>query len=275
MGQFLRCLWRALGRIWPACVTYAQAAAFNMFIAFFPMILLILGVVSSFAFLRNGVEDMITGLGPLMPPGIALVMEDFLKRHAEHPVSWISVGLLGTLIAGTQMMRMLIEGFHVAQGKERPRTIEQIPRALGLLCVTLAPTVLAIALTVFGKQMRIAMQQQFGSPVLIRILFAVALTSAALVLAMLVLAVVYRVGIRQVNGWHEVLPGAVVVTPIWWLVSWGFGVYMRHVPYNLVYGGLATAIGLVLWMNLTTVIIILGAAYNAEHCNHRSQIATA
>jgi membrane protein len=247
-------------------VTHAQAAAFNMFIAFFPMILLILGVVSSWEVLRTGVEDMINTMGPLMPPGIAQVMQDFLKRHAEHPVSWISVGLVGTLLAGTQMMRMLIEGFHVVQGKIPPRPIAQIPRALGLLIVTLAPTVLAIALAVFGKQMRITMQQQFGSPVLIRVLFSIGLTSAAWILAILVLAVVYRVGTSGVQNWQEVLPGAIVVTPIWWVVSWCFGLYMRHVPYDLVYGGLATAIGLLLWMNLTTVIILVGAAYNAENC---------
>ncbi|MFZ0818734.1 MAG: YihY/virulence factor BrkB family protein [Candidatus Acidiferrales bacterium] len=266
MRKFFRCLWKALGRIWPACITQAQAAAFNMFIAFFPMILLVLGVVSSWGILRSGVEEMINGLGPLMPPGIAQVMRDFLERHAEHPVSWISVGLLGTLLAGTQMMRMLIEGFHLAQGKERPSPLRQIPRALGLLIVTLAPTVLAIALAVFGKQMRITMQQQFGSPVLIRVLFSIGLTLSAWVLAVLVLAVVYRVGIEHVNNWQEVLPGAIVATPIWWLVSWCFGLYMRHVPYDLVYGGLATAIGLLLWMNLTTVIILFGAAYNAENC---------
>ncbi len=39
---------------------------------------------------------------------------------------------------------------------------------------------------------------------------------------------------------------------------------MRHVPYNLIYGGLATAIGVMIWMNFTVIIIFLGAAYNAE-----------
>ena len=105
------------------------------------MILLILGVVSSWDVLLKGVEDMINGLGPLMPPGIEQVVQDFLERHAEHPLSWIFVGLLGTLIAGTQMMRMLVEGFHLAQGKKRPGPWQQGPRALGLLSVTLAPTV--------------------------------------------------------------------------------------------------------------------------------------
>lgn len=237
-----------------------------MFLAFFPMLLLVLGFVSSWDFLRDGVEIMVNSLGPLMPPGTAAVLRDFLVVHAEHPWSWASLGLVGTLLAGTQMMRLLIDGFHTAQRIEGPRTLEQILRALILLCVALAPTILAVALTVFGKQMRITMTQQFGYPVIVRVLVAVSLSGVAMVLAMLVLAVVYRVGTRGVRGWREVMPGAILATMMWWVASWLFGVYLRHVPYNLVYGGLTTAIGLMLWMNFTTVIILLGSAFNAEYC---------
>jgi membrane protein len=35
-------------------------------------------------------------------------------------------------------------------------------------------------------------------------------------------------------------------------------------PYDVVYGGLAAAIGLLIWMYLTAVVVLLGAAYNAE-----------
>jgi uncharacterized BrkB/YihY/UPF0761 family membrane protein len=48
------------------------------------------------------------------------------------------------------------------------------------------------------------------------------------------------------------------------MVSGAFGVYMRHVPYELVYGSLAVAIGLMLWMQLTSTILFLGAAFNSE-----------
>jgi membrane protein len=81
---------------------------------------------------------------------------------------------------------------------------------------------------------------------------------------MMVLAIVYRVGTRGVHTWSDVIPGAIVATPLWWLASWTFGYYLRHVPYNLIYGGLATAIGVMIWMNFTVIIILLGAAYNAE-----------
>ena len=42
------------------------------------------------------------------------------------------------------------------------------------------------------------------------------------------------------------------------------GVYVRRMPYDVVYGGLAAAIGLLIWMYLTAVVVLLGAAYNAE-----------
>lgn len=258
-----------MGRVWPACVTQAQAAAFNMFLAFFPMLLLVLGVVSRWAFLRDGVEDVFSNLGPLMPPGSYAILQDFLAKHAEHPLSWASVGLIGTLLAGTQTMRLLIEGFHIAQRLEKPPVLEQIWRALILLSLTLGPTVLAVVIAVFGKQMRITAAQEHGSSRAIEVLFSAGLTVVSLVLAMFVLAVVYRVGTRGVRNWGQILPGAMIATPLWWLVSWTFGSYLRHVPYNLVYGGLATAIGLMLWMNLTMVIILFGEAFNAERCAFR------
>jgi uncharacterized BrkB/YihY/UPF0761 family membrane protein len=39
---------------------------------------------------------------------------------------------------------------------------------------------------------------------------------------------------------------------------------LRHVPYSLVYGGLAVTIGLLIWMQITATILLIGAAYNAE-----------
>jgi membrane protein len=68
---------------------------------------------------------------------------------------------------------------------------------------------------------------------------------------------------------RHVLPGAMVATLLWWLVDVLFGVYVRRVPYSVVYGGLAAVIGLIIWMQLSAVIIFLGAAWNAELAESR------
>jgi uncharacterized BrkB/YihY/UPF0761 family membrane protein len=55
-----------------------------------------------------------------------------------------------------------------------------------------------------------------------------------------------------------------VATLLWWLTNAVFGFYVRRVPYNLVYGGLAAVIGLLIWMQISAVIVFFGAAWNAE-----------
>ena len=66
------------------------------------------------------------------------------------------------------------------------------------------------------------------------------------------------------HGLKTHLPGAEVATVLWWVVSIALGFYLRSVPYSLIYGGLAVTIGLMLWMQLTATILLIGAAYNAE-----------
>jgi uncharacterized BrkB/YihY/UPF0761 family membrane protein len=44
-------------------------------------------------------------------------------------------------------------------------------------------------------------------------------------------------------------------------------------PYSLIYGGLAGAIGLMIWMQLTAMIVFLGAAFNAEYAAQKRGLA--
>ena len=67
------------------------------------------------------------------------------------------------------------------------------------------------------------------------------------------------------------LPGAAAATLVWWAVNSLFGVYVRKMQYSLVYGGLAAAIGLMVWMELSAVIVFLGAAWNAEAAARESE----
>jgi YihY family inner membrane protein len=66
------------------------------------------------------------------------------------------------------------------------------------------------------------------------------------------------------------LPGAFVATLLWWVVNTAFGYYVRKVPYSIVYGGLAAAIGLAVWMNLSALVVLYGAAFNAVRESDRS-----
>jgi len=268
MTRALGSVFAAFRRVVPDCITQSQAIAFNMFFAFFPMMLVVLGVVATSSRLRGGVLDIVRQLGLVFPPGAQTALEQFLTRSGEDAWGWISLGSVGTLLAGTQMMRLMIEGFRMVYGdRQRQGFRSRNSRSLLLLSATIAPWFLAASLIVFGSELRDWLILRSEMPLVVRALWSALIVGAELILAMSVLAFVYRVGRPGTGSWKAVMPGAALATLLWWLVSSAFGYYMRRMPYAAAYGGLAAAIGLMLWMQLTAVVVLLGAAYNAQRAN--------
>ena len=262
---FLDRFYRALLRVVPCCITLSQAVAFNMFLAFSPMILVVLGTVAGSAAFRQALQGIIVRLRIVLPPGTVSILNNFLGRHGAQSWQWILLGLGGTLLAGTQMMKLLMEGFSmVYKDKSRPNAVSRHVRALLLLSVTIFPSILIVNLVVFGRQVRNTMLHTSTMPVLIRLTWSGLYIVVSLLIALAVLTVIYRVGRPGHHGLKEHLPGAQVATVLWWTVSIALGFYLRTVPYSLIYGGLAVTIELMLWMQLTATILLIGAAYNAE-----------
>lgn len=264
-SEFFQRFYRAVLRVFPNCITLTQAVAFNMFLAFSPMILVVLGAVAGSAGFRQALEGMIERLRIVLPPGTLTILNNFLGRRGPQSWQWILLGLGGTLLAGTQMMKLLMEGFRTVYGDENQLSVvSRHVRALLLLSATIVPSIFIVSLVVFGRTVRNRMLHISSMPVLIRLTWSGLYVVVSLFIALIVLTVIYRVGRPGHHGLKAHLPGAQVATVLWWVVSIALGFYLRTVPYSLIYGGLAVTIGLMLWMQLTATILLIGAAYNAE-----------
>lgn len=272
MGTIARNLVRGCGRILPDCAILGQAIAFNMFVAFFPMLLFALGLLSGTSFFQEAMRAIPDRLNVILPPNSTQVVSEYFLRRGMHPLRWTYLGLIGTLFAGSQVMVGFIEGFRMIEGDPIALNYwRRHLRALAILCVTIVPIFLVTALTVFGKSARAWLIHRTGaSHQLVEQLTFILYIGAVFLLAMIVLIVMYRMGRPGHRGIVELIPGAMIATVLWWAADVVFGFYVRRVPWDVVYGGLAAAIGLLLWMYLTAIIILLGAAYNAEAREARS-----
>jgi len=64
--------------------------------------------------------------------------------------------------------------------------------------------------------------------------------------------------------WLEVLPGALFSSLGWIITSAIFAYYVNNINnYSKIYGGLGAVIVLLLWLFLTSIIILLGGEINA------------
>jgi membrane protein len=265
MSLFARRLFGAFRRTLPSCIAQTQAIAFNMFLALAPTVVLVLGIVAASHELRVGLLDTVRPFRAMLPPGLFQLIADFFNAPSTHAWRLILLGLAGSLLAGGQMMRLVIDGLRmVYQDCEGPGYWSRNFRALLLLAIAIAPWLATTMLIGFGKQIRARMIGSGEWPLGIALLWSVLYFVGELAAVMGVLAVIYRVGRPNDGGWAAVARGAAVAAVLWWFVSWAFGVYMRSLPYRAVYGGLEVAIGLMIWMELTATVVLIGAAYNAE-----------
>jgi membrane protein len=258
------------GRVFPRCSMIAQAIAFNLFLAFFPTLLIAVGLATSPIGGRTALFDLISDLTSFLPPGSQQIVSEFMVKRGPQAWKWALVGLGGTLLAGTQVMRLLMEGIHTIYGdRERPGFFARQLRALALLILTIAPLLVAAILGVFGRPLREWLGSEFGRGASVQTWWAVFFHGIAILLAMAAVTVIFRWARPRQQTLASVIPGALVATLLWWTADIGFGFYVRKMPYGIIYGGLAAVIGLLIWMELSTVIIFLGAAWNAELAESR------
>ena len=274
-GLFRRA-YRMFARVFPRCSMISQAIAFNLFLAFFPTLLMAVALATSRIGGKTSLLELISDLTEFMPPGSQGIVSEFLVKRGPEAWKIALLGWAGTLIAGSQVMKLVMEGIHIIYGdKEKPGFLHRQIRGLMLLLITIAPLLGAALLGVLGRPLRHWIAHEVGKHSILQGWWNVFFPAAAFVLAMLALTVIYRVARPGETSLRNVLPGAFVATLLWCLVDVLFGIYVRRVPYSVVYGGLAAVIGLIIWMQLSAVIIFLGAAWNAELAESRREAGRA
>jgi membrane protein len=268
----LRRTFGMFARVFPRCSVISQAIAFNLFLAFFPTVLIAVALATSRIGGKTSLFDLISDFTQFLPPGSQSIVSEFLVKRGPEAWKIAALGWTGTLLAGSQVMKLVMQGIHAIYGDtEKFGFLHRQVRGLMLLLVTIAPLLGAAILGVLGKPLRRWITHEVGKHTILQGWWNVFFPAAAMVLGMMALTVIYRVARPQEDSMRNVLPGAAVATLLWWLVDVLFGIYVRRVPYSFVYGGLAAVIGLIIWMQLSAVIVFLGAAWNAELAESRKK----
>jgi len=264
-------LWNVFRRVFPGCNTIAQATAFNLFFAFFPTLLIAVGFATSRIGGRTDLFNLITDLTRFLPPGSQQMLSDFLQQRGPGAWKVVAVGWSGALLGGTLVMKLLVEGIHqIYREQDTARFLGRQFRAVLLLLITFAPLAGAAVLGVLGRPLRLWLGRELGIRAHTHALWTVLFPAISIMLGMVALTIIYRVASAKEKTWRHVMPGAVVATLLWWFVNVLFGFYVRRFPYGVIYRGLAAVIGLLIWMELSVMIVFIGAAWNAAGAEERA-----
>jgi membrane protein len=267
MLRFLRLLRLALWRAFQHdAFSIAKASAYSSILTFFPA-LLVLGSVLATS--RKGapyLREVSYALSRILPAGSNTAM-NFLRGAGQRPVGLLVTASLLTLWTASGVMISWMEGF---------RRCYELPKIWGLVkerLISFALVVLA-GLPMTFSTLLIA----FGSKIETRILFYTAhefspyillmWTSIRWIIATLtsiaVIALIYHNAVPRTQPWHSVIPGATLATGMWFSSTLLFGFYLQHyADYSIIYGSLGAAIALLVWMYMVSLVILVGAEFNA------------
>lgn len=265
--RFLRLLrlafWRAFQH---DAFSIAKASAYSSILTFFPLLLVVGAVLASFRRGQIYLLEVTIALGSILPTGSATATA-FLKGSTQHSTGLLITTSLLTLWTSSGVMISWMEGFR--RSYELPKIWGLVKeRMISFALVILAgiPLMFATILVASGSNIERSilfhLNREFGFYILlmwtaIRWLIAT-LTSIA------VIALIYHFAVPRTQPWHSVLPGSVLATAMWLGVTMAFGWYLQHyADYSIMYGSLGAAIALLVWMYLISLVVLVGAEFNA------------
>lgn len=270
-------VWRISGRAFVAAYRdnafgNAKSAAYSALLAFFPLLATTATILIRFQadFISDSIYNF---LSDILPPGTQDLVFYYFAIRGNQPAFVPITGMLVSVWAGSGVMVSLMQGFHIAYHLRGGRPFIK-ERLIAILLVFSAaiPALFASLMILFGGRAEHWIDSLLGLAaageevrgwlaflgVMIRYLIAlIAIAIGACIL--------YYIGPNRRQHWSRVWPGAVVATLFWLVATSGFAWYVRHLAnYNVLYGGLAGVILLLVWMYVLAIIAYIGCEFNAR-----------
>lgn len=244
----------------------AAGVAFFAFLAIFPAIVALLSIYG-LAVDPQQAQQQISLLSDMMPEEAFSIIEERVENFLETSgtaLSWGTIlGIFISLWSANSGTKFLFTGTDIAYETDNTRGfIKQNAITLLFTLCAIITLVLSLALIVVFP----AIVHTFGLPDNIESLVSWLRWPLLAIIVILVISLIYKFApARKPPKFKWVIIGAAVATILWLIASWGFSFYVSNFGnYGEMYGSISAVVILMLWLYLTSFIILLGAELNAS-----------
>lgn len=246
----------------------AKGAAYSSILTLFPALLAVAGILEASQTTEGFVRQIGATIGWVLPTGPSSVALSFFQSTKHNPSRVILSASVVTILAATGVMVSWMEGFRRAYCMPNTWSFwKERAVAVYLVFLALLPMTFATILVVFGDEIETWIQS--GTTHIFRpvvwLVFVLIRWAIAILTSIAFIGLIYHHGMPKTQSWRRVLPGAILATVLWFPATMLFGWYVtNYATYSVIYGSLGAAIALLVWLYILSIIVLLGAEFNAQ-----------
>lgn len=260
----LKRIWRAIGD--DRLLLVSAGVAFYLFLALFPALF---AAVSLYGLIADPmvVQDQLARLSDLMPQSALDVIGAQLTEitgERESGLGWgAAIAVVIAIASAGRGAKAMIKGLNIAYHRREERNFFKV-QAVALLFTLGVMAFLAVSLALIAIVPPLIVQLPLGVAAVIAAEAGKWLLLLALIL--FALAVTYRYApCIHPPRWYWVAPGSITAAVLWVIASGLFSWFAANFGnFNETYGILAGGVVVLLWLQISAFVVLLGAEVNEE-----------
>lgn len=240
-------------------------ATFYLLLSLFPFLIFLISLVSYT--LGIDFQENADIFATLMPTNAYEIVKETINQTITNTSSTLlSFGMVFTIWSSTSGVSALIRGINRAYDQEEKRPFwKLIGLSFYFTLELVAVIMLSLVLIVFGKVMGTHFFVYLGFSEM----FVSGWNSVRNIIAFIALLLVFhsllRKGPNRKIRFKEAMPGAIFAAIGWVIISLGFSYFANNLGnYSRVYGSLGGIIALMMWIYLSSIMILIGAEINSS-----------
>jgi membrane protein len=268
IGRFFHLLGRSVWRAFSHdAFAIAKASAYSSILTFFPTLLVVGSVLGNGSkTMRMYSREISDALERILPAGFGTV-QAYLRGNTGRSIGVLFTTSVLAIWLASGVMVSWMDGFRRCY--ELPKIwglVKERLIAFSLVILAGIPLVFSTVLVAFGSEIEntilLNTNHEIGTYVLL--MWELVRWVIAILTSVAVIALIYHNAVPRTQPWHTVLPGATLATVLWFIVTTIFGWYLQnYADYSVIYGSLGVAIALLVWMYMISLVILIGAEFNA------------
>ena len=261
----VRDIWRDIEKKNLALAT--AGIAYYLLLSLFPALAL-LSAVLSYLPVQNGLREVTSILGYVIPPQVMRLIEELLTQITPHRGALLSFGLVTTLWLASIAFKGLILGLDMVHGSnmQRPLWVSRI-LALALTIAVGVLLLIGVILASIGPGLWVLFSRLMPIESLWLRLGPYLQWSLSALVLFAAIELLYVLGPSLPVSKRVTIPGAAAATVIWLVLAWGLGFYFSHfgeMKFARFFGFLATPVVFMTWLYCRATAVLLGAEINSR-----------